>query len=207
MPFSISCLGKFPSHKMKEEVINTLNTNGSVVVMPTDTIYGILGRAFDKKAVAKIYELKKRTPNKPLIVLIADHSDLEKFGASLSEEDKKVLEKIWPGPFSVELSLESDEFSYINSGHKLAVRLPNDAMLRETIRETGPLVAPSANLEGQRTATTIEEAKKYFGDGVNFYVDNGEILEGEPSTLISLKDGKIEILRQGRGKLDPMLLI
>ncbi|MBA3732986.1 threonylcarbamoyl-AMP synthase [Patescibacteria group bacterium] len=186
----------------QDKIIENLNSEGGVVVMPTDTIYGILGRAFDPKAVDKIYQIKKRTPDKPFIILIADISDLSKFSIQFSDTDKEIFYKIWPGPFSVEFEVNNETFTYRSFGKKLALRLPDNDLLREIIRHTGPLVAPSANLEGEPPAKNIEEAKEYFGDGVDMYVDNGEILEGEPSTLISLRNGEIKILRQGRGVLE-----
>ncbi len=185
----------------QDKIIEVLNVEGGVVVMPTDTIYGIIGRACDRRAVEKIYKLKMRTLSKPLIVLISDISDLDKFSIHLAEVDRRILEKMWPGPFSVDLEMNTERFAYINKEKKLAVRIPDFDVLRDIIRHTGPLVAPSANLEGQSPATTILEAKKYFGGGVNLYVDNGEILEGEPSTLLSLKNGTIKVFRQGRGDL------
>ncbi len=184
----------------KDKIIGVLNTPGGVVVMPTDTVYGLIGRAFDKEAVDRIYTLKSRTPGKPLIVLIADMSDLDKFSIKLDDADKMIIKKIWPGPFSVAIEM-NEAFSYLSSNGKLAVRLPDNDLLREIIRQTGPLVAPSANLQAMPTATTIEEAKQYFGEMVDLYVDSGEILEGEPSTLITIENGGIKILRQGRGVL------
>lgn len=164
-------------------------------VLPTDTLYGLVGSAFSPTAVEKIYRLKKRDPKKPLIVLISDWQDLEKFGAEISATDKKILEEHWPGPTSVILSVTGNNFEYLHrSTGTIAFRWPKNEKLQEILKVTGPLVAPSANPEGQPPATTIAEAKKYFGDQVSFYQDGGT-LAGAPSTLIKLQNGKIEILR------------
>ncbi len=174
--------------------------SGGVSVIPTDTLYGIVASVFNETAVERIYKIKNRTPGKPLIVLISDIDDLKKLSVNIEDEDIKVLNSIWPGPFSVELERNGGELSYVNPGNILAVRLPDNSNLIEIIKKTGPLVAPSANPEGLKTASTIKEARGYFGEKVDFYFDGG-VLDGEPSTLISLKNGKIEILRQGRGKI------
>ena len=115
---------------------------------------------------------------------------------------KKVLDKIWPGQVSVILPCESDKFEYLHRGTKaLAIRFPDKKDLLELLKETGPLIAPSANFEGEPPALTIKEARDYFGDKVDFYEDAGK-LDSQPSTLISLnKDGKIRILRQGEVKI------
>lgn len=189
----------------KAKVTNIIKIlkKGGIGVLPTDTIYGLVGRAEDKKAVVRIKRLKKRSADKPFIILISSLKDLEKFKIKLNGEDKKILLKIWPGPVSVAFS------------PKLSFRWPKNKLLAEIIKKTGPLVAPSANPEGLAPSSTITEAKNYFGPevdpakyGVNFYLSAKKKLTGQPSTLISLKNGppaqasKIEILRQGRVKIN-----
>lgn len=169
--------------------------NDEVDVLPTDTLYGLVGSAFSPKAMEKIYRLKKRDPKKPLIVLIADWHDLEKFGAKISTADRKILEKIWPGPVSVILPIKGNDFEYLHRGTQtIAFRWPKNKRLQKILKETGPLAAPSANPEGLPPATTIAEAKKYFGDQVSFYEDGGT-LAGAPSTLIKLQNGKLTQIR------------
>jgi L-threonylcarbamoyladenylate synthase len=162
---------------------------GGVGVLPTDTLYGLVGQALNKSAVAKIKRLKKRSVGKPFIILISSLKDLEKFNVKLSPEGQKVLQKIWPGPVSVAVT------------SKLSFRLPKNKFLVELIKKTGPLVAPSANPEGLPPAKTIAEARNYFGDKIDFYLSASKKLSSQPSTLISLKKGKVLILRQGKYKL------
>jgi len=180
------------------DIVNILK-NGGVVVMPTDTIYGIVGSVFKQKTVEKIYHLRKRNPDKPFIILISSIDDLEKFDIRLTHKQKEFLEKNWPNPLSVVLSCPDEKWEYLHRGTKtLAFRMPIDENLLELLKQTGPLVAPSANFEGEKPSETINEAKKYFGDNVAFYVDGGEI-KSQPSTLIELKNnGSYIILRQGK---------
>lgn len=178
--------------------IADLLKNGKVGVMPTDTIYGIVGLALNKKTVEEIYKSRKRTADKPLIILISGLDDLNLFDIRLTKKQESFLEKNWPNPLSVVLFSQSEKFKYLHRGtNSLAFRMPNDRKLLELLKKTGPLVAPSANPEGEKPAQTIDEAKKYFGDRISFYID-GEEIEAVPSTVIELKeDGRFEVLRKG----------
>lgn len=181
---------------MDKKIINLLKTGG-VGVIPTDTLYGLVGSAFDKKAVAKIYQLKKRSPEKPFIILISSLADLKKFQIIISPKTASFLEKIWPNPISVILPCNHTSLFYLHRGtNTLALRIPNDKKLLSLLRQTGPLVAPSANSEGEPVAETILEAQKYFQNSVDFYADGGT-LQSLSSTLIKLENDQIQILRQG----------
>lgn len=163
------------------EIIKTIKSGG-IVVMPTDTIYGMLVDAKQPAAVARLYTLRQRPADKPSIILISDISDLPSFAIDLSPQQVAVINKLWPGPVSIILGT-------------LAFRVPANTELRQLLAQTGPLIAPSANIEGQPSATTIAEARHYFGDQVDLYVDGGKI-ENSPSTLIKLDEhGQIVTLR------------
>jgi L-threonylcarbamoyladenylate synthase len=170
-------------------LVKILKNNG-VGVLPTDTLYGLVGQALNKQVVARIKKLKKRSAGKPFIILNSSLEDLKKFKIKLNSKDQEILTKIWPGAVSVAFS------------KKLSFRWPKNKFLTELIKETGPLVAPSANPEGSPSASTITEAKKYFGDQIDFYWPARQRLNGQPSTLISLKNGKIKLLRIGRVKIN-----
>ncbi len=182
--------------------------NGGVGVIPTDTIYGIVGSALDPDAVIKISGRKERTPGKGFIVLISSIEDLNTFGVELSDPAKIFLRKFWPGKVSVELYYDNPKFSYLRRPEGCnAFRLPDKSDLIEALKQTGPLIAPSANPQGLPPARSIEEAKKYFGptigeggDKVDFYEDGGT-LESAPSTLVRIVGDKIEVLRAGAVKI------
>lgn len=178
-----------------ENLIRILQ-GGGVVVMPTDTLYGIVGRAENFDTVDRIYKLKKRTPEKPPIILIGDISQLRVFSIDLLEEKKKILEEYWPSPISIILECKNDSFEYLHRGtNTLAFRIPLDEALRNLLMLVGPLIAPSANKEGVIPAEDVNKAKEYFGDFVDLYVDGGKIF-GKASKLIKLNnDGSIDILR------------
>ena len=169
--------------------------------MPTDTIYGLVGSALSPQAVARIYKLRKRNLKKPFIILIGSLKDLELFKIRPDKFTRKILNKIWPNAVSVVLPCRSKDFSYLHRGTKsLAFRLPKNKNLLAFLIKTGPLVAPSANPEGLNPAQTINQAKRYFGESIDFYVDGGTI-KGAPSTLIAIKNKKITVLREGAVKI------
>jgi L-threonylcarbamoyladenylate synthase len=169
--------------------------NGGVGVIPTDTIYGLVCRAFSESALVRMFEIKGRGENKPPVIIISDISDLEKFGAKVLPEHLKFIDKYWPGKVTIIFEISS-EFNYLDKSLGLAVRLPADENLRELLRQTGPLATTSANISGEPPAKNIGEAKKYFGDKVDFYEDGGE-LNSAPSTLVRIMNDKVEVIRQG----------
>lgn len=179
-----------------QQVVNILKSGG-IGVLPTDTIYGLVGQALNPQAVERIYQVRRRRPDKPFIVLIGDMADLKLFGIELSSGQKDFCQRYWPGAVSIILPCHKKELSYLHRGaDSLAFRLADDDRLRDLIRQCGPLAAPSANPEGQEPAISISQARDYFGSQVDFYVDGGQ-LQALASTLVSLMDDQPEILRLG----------
>lgn len=188
-----------------ENLIKVLKENG-VAVMPTDTLYGIVGKALNEPTVNRIYSIRKRNPNKPCIILIGDIGELEKFSVSLSKIQKEKLKEYWsaeasaladqPEAVSIILDCLEEKFSYLHRGtNTLAFRLPSPQVLQGLLLKVGPLIAPSANPEGLPPAKNIAEAKKYFGDSIDLYVDEG-VLTGKASKIIKLrKNGSVTVLR------------
>lgn len=172
---------------------------GGVGIIATDTLYGLVASAANEEAVRRVYRLKNRALTKQSIVLISSLEDLADFGIDLTEQLEQVLTRYWPGPTSIVIPCGPAVPEYLQCGtHTLAFRLPNDERLRAFLSESGPLIAPSANTEGQPPATTIAEARQYFGNEVDFYLDSGE-RAGAPSTLIALSaNNEVTVLRQGR---------
>lgn len=159
---------------------------GEVGVIPTDTIYGIVGSALSPKIVERIYTLKGRDEHKPFIILIGKEEQLSLF--SITERNISYWKE--ERPTSVIFKIVDEKWQYLHRGtNSLAFRFPQNKELQEFLKETGPLVAPSANPQGEEPASTIDEAKEYFADTVDFYIDGG-VKEGTPSRIISLVDGE-----------------
>lgn len=173
---------------------------GKIAVVPTDTIYGIVASAFNKEAVEEVYRLRKRNPEKPCIILIASLDQIKEFGIELDENTKEYLLHLWPNPVSVVLPCTDPKYEYLHRGtNTLAFRIPKNDWLLNLLKETGSIIAPSANFEGMEPAHTIEEAKNYFKDNV-LYEDQGAI-HSEPSTVIQIENNQVTILRQGAYQL------
>lgn len=181
---------------MRSEIVKILK-EGGVGVLATDTLYGVVGSALNRKTAERIYEVRKRNPKKPCIILISSLRDPSKFGAKIDSQTKNILKKLWPGKVSVVLPCTQKRFAYLHRGtNSLAFRMPRAKKLREILRETGPLMAPSANPEGLAPASTIKEAWNYFGGNVDFYEGSGS-RRGAASTLVAIRNGEVEVLREG----------
>lgn len=170
---------------------------GGVAVIPTDTLYGLVGSAFNNKTVERVYKIRMRDTEKPCIILISSFEDLKKFGVKIHNQ-KEFLQNAWPGKVSVILPCQNIKFKYLHRGTKtLAFRMigPKNKNLLKILKAVGPIVAPSANMQGAKPAKSINEAKKYFGEKIDVYV-NGGIRNSKPSTLISLLGEKPKILRK-----------
>jgi L-threonylcarbamoyladenylate synthase len=163
--------------------------NSQVAIIPTDTIYGIVAQAYDKSAVERVYQIKNRSLDKPCIILIPDLDTTEKLGVNADWLTKTL--DYWPGPNSLILPTFRKDIKHLDKGTgTLALRLPANKGLIELLKVTGPLVAPSANPEGSEPAKNITEAKAYFSDKVNIYIDGGTIVNN-PSKLIVLTTGEV----------------
>jgi L-threonylcarbamoyladenylate synthase len=178
--------------------------NGGVVVMPTDTLYGVLGSALRPSVVTRIYRLRRRNPKKPMIILIADPREVRRFGVPIDARMRRMFRKYWPGKVSMVLRIKrwrpgiqsKDKSRYLHRGTgTVAFRVPKPKWLRELLQKTGPLVAPSANFEGDPPARTVREARRYFGTAVDYYLDGGR-RAGKASTILAFRGNTAVILRK-----------
>lgn len=185
----------------KEELSQIIETlqKGKLAIFKSDTLYGIHTKAESAEAVEKIYHLKEREENKPFIVLISDIKQLELFDAEINSEAEKIIKKHWPGKLTVILKTKNIPH-LTRGGNTLAFRLSRDKNLRKIIGMVGPIVSTTANKSGKSPAVTIEEAKNYFGDQIDLYIDSRKV-ESTPSTLVDCSEGTIKILRSGAVKL------
>lgn len=166
---------------------------GAVGIIPTDTVYGIVARATNHEAVTRLYSLKKGR-NRPGTVIATSIEQLVDLG--LKKRYLNAVKDIWPAAVSVIIPCD-DKLSYLHLGtYGLAVRIPSKEDVAKLLKETGPLLTTSANKTGEPTAINISQAKAYFGDLVDFYVDGGKVTS-LPSTIIRVVDDEVDIIRQG----------
>lgn len=189
----------------KSFILKTMKTlkeiihEGGIAVIKTDTLYGVVADARNPHAVDRVYQIKQRDLLKPVIVLVTDYDDIRSFGVDINLELKKVLDTYWPGKVSIILPTtdNSVDTHYIHKGtHGIAFRIPDDKALQKILRETGPLIAPSANPEKHPPAQNIQQAHDYFGDTVDYYLDGGDVTNTKPSKLMKISHTiNIEVLR------------
>lgn len=162
--------------------ITQVLADGGIAVVRTDTIYGIIARASKKRAVEKVYEVKHRDPSKQCIILIPGSGSVREHSATIA----KYSAPDQP-PTSVVVPVTNEHEWLLRGGDSLAYRVVRDEFLKKVVQAVGPVIAPSANPEGLPPARTIEEAKAYFGDQVDVYIDGGEVLEDvQPSRIIQV---------------------
>lgn len=167
--------------------------SGGIVVARTDTLYGVLARAGDEQAVARVYALKDRSQHKSPIVLVADQSQLHEEPPVATSQ---LMQQKWPGPVSIIVPTMHAPLWLRRENDSVAYRLPQHKELVELITQTGALIAPSANPEAHEPALSIDEAYDYFGDQVDLYVDGGRVYDDTPSQLLRVDaQGNIERLR------------
>lgn len=172
--------------------------HGEVGVIPTDTLYGIVGSALRPDVVERIYDLRKRDRGKPMIVLISGYEDFARLQIEISQRTKNLLEKVWPGPVSIVVSVPVPGLMYLHRGtSSVAFRMPAKPALRSLLKRVGPIVAPSANIAGESPALTVAEAYASFGDEA-FYLDEG-LLNNPPSALVDVRSEPPKILRPAPG--------
>jgi len=178
--------------------------NGGVVIMPTETSYGIVARADNPKAVERIFAIKGREEQKTLPLIASDLAMIERF-AVVSDKIKELANKYWPGPLTVVLPFESD--TPLASGvidqnnHTIAIRVSSHFLPRSCAQYMEcPLVSTSANVSGCPSIFSVEDLLNNWKDldiRPDGYIDGGTLEESLPSTIIKEVDGAFDILRQG----------
>jgi L-threonylcarbamoyladenylate synthase len=180
----------------------TLLHAGEIVGLPTETVYGLAADALNPIAVAKIFEAKDRPRFDPLIVHLPDPDWLKKI-VDLPAKDRqlilKLVEKFWPGPFTMVLPKREIVPEIVTAGlDTAAVRMSSHPVFAEIVRLFGkPLAAPSANRFGRISPTTAQHVQDELGGRIPLIINAGPTQHGLESTIIAIRDGKIDILRRG----------
>jgi L-threonylcarbamoyladenylate synthase len=171
--------------------------SGGVVAFPTETVYGLGANAYDEQAVKKIFELKGRPQDNPLIVHISKKQDVYIVAREVPEKAKVLIREFWPGPLTLVLPKNPSIPDIVTAGlDTVAVRMPDHPIALKLIRLSGvPIAAPSANISGKPSATQPEHIKKYFGEKV--FLIEGKVKIGIESTVLDLTEDVPKILRPG----------
>ncbi|MES2172092.1 MAG: L-threonylcarbamoyladenylate synthase [Actinomycetota bacterium] len=183
---------------------------GELVVMPTDTVYGLAADAFSPAAVQRLLDAKGRTRQAPPPVLVPGIPTLDALASVVPDEVRALVTEFWPGGLTVILpARESLSWDLGETNGTVALRMPDNTIALELLAQTGPLAVSSANLTGQQAAATAADAERMLGDSVSVYLDGGEsgtayssAAAGTGSTIVdatglTIEGGRATIVRHG----------
>lgn len=172
--------------------------SGQLVVLPTDTLYGVGCDAFDAAAVRSLLEAKGRGPSMPVPVLVGSWSTVDGLVLSVPPRARALIEAFWPGGLSIVLPhAPSLAWDLGDTRGTVMLRMPLHPVAIELLREVGPMAVSSANRSGHPPASTIEEARTQLGESVQVYLDGGRAAVGVASTIVDLTGYDAVVLREG----------
>jgi L-threonylcarbamoyladenylate synthase len=176
---------------------------GDLVVLPTDTVYGIAADAFKADAVQRLLDAKGRGRDMPPPVLISVVETLDALATDISEAGRTLCDTFWPGPLTVICHAQSSLMWDLGETQgTVALRVPDHENTRELLSRTGPLAVSSANLSGQPATTEVYDAEAQLQDSVAVYLDGGPATGNEPSTIVDLTGDTPYVVRVGALSLD-----
>ena len=210
-----------------DDIVNMLNKKSFVMAIPTDTVYALCCNANDEDAVAKIYSLKNREKDKPISLFIKSLDELDKYvmggaintvgafiecpytekknctGEYLQNPTIEMLNKYWPGALTVIFKKKKNIYDYLTSGKDtIGIRIPDDKLLLDILAKVDfPLAQTSCNMSHEKELKNAKEIYDKFGDKVDLIIQINADVVGKASTIISVENGDIKVLRQGDIKL------
>lgn len=171
---------------------------GGLVVLPTDTVYGIGADAFDTGAVGSLLTAKGRGRDMPVPVLVGSWNTVDGLVLSVSRQARALIEAFWPGGLSLVLpQAPSLAWDLGNTRGTVNLRMPLHPVALDLLREVGPMAVSSANRSGQPPAATAQEARDQLGESVDVYLDGGPSGEPVASTIVDLTQSQPRVLREG----------
>ena len=184
----------------KLEQAGKIIREGGLVLFPTETVYGLGANGLDSEAVKKIYKAKGRSSDNPLILHISDIEMLGKIAKDISDIEFKLMNAFWPGPFTIILNKTDLVPSSVSGGlDTVGVRMPDNDIAQNLIKYADvPIAAPSANISGRPSGTSVEDIYQELSDKVDCIVDGGKTNIGVESTVVRVINGVVHILRPGK---------
>lgn len=172
--------------------------SGRLVVMPTDTLYGIAADAFDGSAVGDLLRAKGRGRDMPVPVLLGSWSTIDGLAQSVRPRTRDLIRAFWPGALSIVVQqAPSLAWDLGDAKGTVMLRMPLHPVALELLREVGPLAVSSANISGSPPATTVSEAREQLGGAAAVYLDGGPAEHAVASTIVDLTGDQVKVLRAG----------
>ncbi len=180
-------------------------SSGQLVVLPTDTVYGIGADAFDSIAVTNLLSTKGRGRDMPVPVLVGSWDTIDGLTATVAPTTRQLIEAFWPGGLTLVVTqAPSLSWDLGDARGTVAIRMPQHPVALELLARTGPMAVSSANISGQPAALTAAEAQAQLGELVTVYLDGGPSMLGVASTIVDLTAEVPRILRLGAISLDSL---
>ncbi|GAA1709529.1 hypothetical protein GCM10009809_02280 [Isoptericola hypogeus] len=187
-----------------DEAVNTIS-RGGLVVLPTDTVYGIGADAFDADAVAALLAAKGRGRQMPPPVLVPDVRTLDGLATEVPDDARKLVEAFWPGGFTIILRAQPSLQWDLGETHgTVALRMPDHPAALAVLRRTGPMAVSSANRTGSPAALDAADARDQLGDAVSTYLDGGTAPGGVASTIVDATGERLRVVRTGAISLEQL---
>jgi len=181
---------------------------GDLVVLPTDTVYGLGTDAFSQKGPQKLLAAKGRDRNMPIPVLVGHVKALDGLAQRVDGVTKALAEAFWPGALTIVVKAQPTlRWDLGETNQTVALRMPLNPIAIELLNAVGPMAVSSANKTGQPAATNVDEAIAQLGEDVTIYLDGGQTPGNIASTIVDVSSGEIKLLRQGAIPLEEIRLI
>ncbi len=181
---------------MITNIVNILN-RGGIVILPTDTVYGIFALSDNKKAINKIYDIKKRDYKKPLQIFLPDIKSIKKY-AIINKNNKKYIDKFLPGKYTLIFKIRKKnkkKFIFLKDD-TIGIRVIKYRVLNEILKKLNkPLAATSANFSGDKTPCKFSEINKKIIESVDYFLKDDSVVSGKPSRVIDVSGKEIKVLR------------
>ncbi len=180
-----------------DEAVNAIS-RGGLVVLPTDTVYGIAADAFDEAAVTALLAAKGRGRQMPPPVLVGEVATLDGLAIDVPDDARRLVEAFWPGGFTIILQAQpSLQWDLGDTGGTVALRMPDHPAALALLKRTGPLAVSSANKSGSPAAQDVADAERQLGESVAVYLDGGEAPGGVASTIVDATGPTLRVVREG----------
>lgn len=198
-------LFKLETGKNNKNAITTIANHlsvGKIAAIPTETFYALSTNPFHEKSVKKIYSLKKRSADKPILLLVPNKEEALRVVGEAPSSFEPLIDAFWPGPLTLVMKKSQQIPAWIDSHTgKIALRIPGNALTLQILGKCSfPLTGTSANRSGEAPLTSDEGVLRQFGPLLDLLVMGGSLPGGLPSTLLDLTEDKPLLLREGRIK-------
>jgi len=187
-----------PETELLQQAANIIIAGG-VIGYPTETIYGLGANVMNKNAVKKVYNLKGREKNKPILILAENIEHVKQLTASFPESAQILAKEFWPGPLTLVFRAAETLSTLITGDNRtIGIRISDNKICQELLKLCGvPITSTSANISGGVNPVSAKEVEKTFGDKLDLVIDGGESRSRIPSTVVSLVGDSPDIIREG----------